>query len=325
MDHAVDTTAIFCAVGVYPIDPRQQRGGGMRRGREVRTDLIMVLALTTLAGAGCTSVRLRHGTIRQGSTLPDLQYQQVLDNLARFAANPEALPWHVNLREGTSQVTDSASGGAAVDLGPPSSTLPQLFGSRTVVAQWGMAPLIEPVPLRLLRVAYRRALGVPEMPGAELLDELAHELKSQIPSNADLRDESDLFYDYQAVEAHNSREFDARIVTTNDDHVVLDPPGTPPRERSPLVRNVCRQIDSICRELAQIGPGWYHVGTRHDVPHDACYVGHHGDCYVWVGPDGRAALTELTLTVLRIGGLVKETQSLISPGSVKFSPGDRGG
>ena len=58
------------------------------------------------------------------------------------------------------------------------------------------------------------------------------------------------------------------------------------------------------------------------MPKDACYVGHFKDCYVWVEPDGRDALTELTLTILDISSLVKETQTLVSPGSVKFSPGD---
>ncbi|MHC5541052.1 hypothetical protein ACYOEI_22755, partial [Singulisphaera rosea] len=92
--------------------------------------------------------RLRQRTINQASTLPDLQYQQVLDNLAQFTVNPATLPWHVNLKEGTSQITDSLSGGALVDLGPPVSTQPQLFGSRTVVAQWGMEPVIDAAELR---------------------------------------------------------------------------------------------------------------------------------------------------------------------------------
>ena len=70
--------------------------------------------------------------------------------------------------------------------------------------------------------------------------------------------------------------------------------------------------------------GWYGVGGKKDVPKDACYVGRHGDCYVWVNPDGREALSEFTLTVMKLASLIKETQTLISPGSVKFSPGDRG-
>ena len=73
----------------------------------------------------------------------------------------------------------------------------------------------------------------------------------------------------------------------------------------------------------EFGPGWFHVGRKRDVPKDACYVGHCGNVFVWVGPEGREELTEFTLTVMRISSLIKETQTLVSPGSVKFSPGDR--
>lgn len=51
--------------------------------------------------------------------------------------------------------------------------------------------------------------------------------------------------------------------------------------------------------------------------------GRYNDRYVWVEPDGLETLTDFTLTVLKISSLVKETQKLVSPGSVKFSPGDR--
>lgn len=293
-----------------PPDPRM---------RVARVVLAALLACT----AGCTSARLRQRTINQAGTLPELQYQQVLDNLALFSANPAALPWHVNLREGTSQITDSGSAGALVDLGPPAVTQPQVFGSRTVVAQWGMSPVIDPTELRLLRIAYRRAHGSPEMPGPEFLEELTHELKDQFASTTDLQQETSLFYAYQARANASARELDAHVITANDDTVCAD--RLPPlREQSPLARNVCRKVDGIQRDLAAIRPGWFHCGRRRDVPKNACYVGRSGDRYVWVGPEGREALTEFTLTVLKLSSLIKETQTLITPGSVKFSPGDRG-
>ena len=125
--------------------------------RPARVFLVIGLACIS----GCTVGRLRQRTINQGSTLPALQYQQVLDNLAQFALQPGSLPWHVSLREGTSQVTDSLSGGAAIDLGPPVTWFPQLLGSRTAVAQWGMSPVIDATELRLLRIAYRRRPTAP--------------------------------------------------------------------------------------------------------------------------------------------------------------------
>jgi hypothetical protein len=286
----------------------------MRLGR-----IFFILGLACMAG--CTSGRLRQRTVNQGSTLPELQYQQVLDNLAQFATNPATLPWHVNLREGTSQVTDSLSGGAAVDIGPPVTWFPQLFGSRTAVAQWGVSPVIDATELRLLRIAYRRAHGVAEMPDPELLNELAHELKDQFPSNTDLRNESEIFYEFQAKASRDHRDFNARVVTANDDDFCSDLG----KDSSPLARNTCRKIEAIQRDLARIGPGWFHVGGKRDVPKDACYVGRSGKCYVWVDADGSEQLTEFTLTVLKLSALIKETQTLLSPGSVKFSPGDRGG
>ena len=287
--------------------------------RTVRILFILGLACST----GCTTGRLRQRTINQGSTLPELQYQQVLDNLALFATHPGSLPWHVNLREGTNQLTDSLSGGAALDLGPPVTWFPQLLGSRTAVAQWGMSPVIDATELRLLRIAYRRALGVPDMPSAKFLVELANELKDQFASNADLRYESELFYEYQGRAYRSARELDAHVLSTND-ATVCGYLG-PSIDRSPLAANVCRKIEMIQEDLAEIRPGWFHVGFKHDVPKHACYVGRSGDRYAWVCPDGIDGLTEFTLTVLKISSLIKETQTLISPGNVKFSPGDRGG
>jgi hypothetical protein len=279
-----------------------------------------VLALAAIASlAGCASESLRRRTVDQGATLPELQYQQVLDNLALFSANPSALPWHVNIREGTTQITDSASIGAAVDLGPPSNWLPQLFGTRTVVAQWGGAPVIDTLELRLLRIAYRRAHGSPEMPGPELLDDLAHELKSQVAINTDLRDESELFYEYQAKKHDDYAHLDAEVVTVNDESFTARD-----GQKSPLARDVSRQIALIERELVGIGTGWFCVGGRWDVPRDACYVGRYRNCWVWIPPEGREQLTEFTLATMKLSTLIKETQTLISPGSVKFSPGDRG-
>lgn len=283
--------------------------------------IFFVVGLACLSG--CTASRLRQRTINQGSTLTEMQYQQVLGNLALFATNPAALPWHVNLREGTTQVTDSASGGALVALGPPAVTQPQLFGSRTAVAQWGMSPVIDTTELQLLRVAYRRACGSPEMPSPELLEELAHQLKEQLAPNADLRSESELFYDFAGQASKDFRDLDKRIVTTNDSTFYGDLVSKG-RDVSPLARNVSRRMEAIQRDLERIEPGWFCVGRKRDVPKSACYVGRSGDSYTWVEPQGCEALTELTLTVLKLSTLLKETQSLINPGSVKFSPGDHG-
>jgi len=271
---------------------------------------------------GCTATRLRHHTIKQGNTLVELQYQQILDNLALFSQSPAAIPWHMNLKEGTTQITDSASAGAAVDIGPPTDTLPQLFGTRTIVGQWGMAPVVDPIELKLLRLAYRRAAGIDEMPDPEFLQDLAHELKHQVTINSDMRGESEVFYGYHMRDSKNYTQFQSGILTTNQDEI-LGSPESPNIERSPLVLEVNRQVKVIEKELARIGTGWFHTGRKWDVPRHARHVGQYGNCYVWVDRDGEEQLAAFTLTVMKFSTLIKETQSLVSPGSIKFSPGDR--
>jgi hypothetical protein len=44
--------------------------------------------------------------------------------------------------------------------------------------------------------------------------------------------------------------------------------------------------------------GWYHAGSKKDVPKTARYVGCYGDTYVWVTAEGMEGLARFTLTVL---------------------------
>ena len=157
------------------------------------------------------------------------------------------------------------------------------------------------------------------MPDPDLLDEVAHVLKGQVAVNTDLRDESELFFEYLATKDKAYAALVDQAATTNDETFAWSD-GL----KSPLARDVSRQIAVLERELSTIESGWFCVGRKRDVPKGACYVGHCGKTWVWVPPDGYGALTEFTLTVMKISMLIKETQTLISPGSVKFSPGDRG-
>ncbi len=117
--------------------------------------------LLAMGIAGCTHLALERRTVSQASTLSDLQYQQVLDNLAMFAYNPDALPWHLKLKDGLVQVTDQASGGIGAALSLPfsanSSLSPSVGAQHAVVAQWGGEPTTDPEELALLAAAYRKA------------------------------------------------------------------------------------------------------------------------------------------------------------------------
>jgi hypothetical protein len=142
----------------------------------------ILLALTT----GCTSNRLRDRVVNQTGTLTDLQYKQVLGNLARLHTDPFALPSQSNLHDGTAQLQTNA--GANITLFRSSMLPPSLNGSRTIVEQWSVRPVTDDTALKLLRLAYQRALGMPVSLVTEegLANDLAHDLKKQIawPENA---------------------------------------------------------------------------------------------------------------------------------------------
>ena len=161
------------------------------------------------------------------------------------------------------------------------------------------------------------------MPSPEFLDELAHELKDQFASNADLRNESELFYEFQGRASRSTRNW-----TPASSRPTTIPSAATPEplsDRSPLARNVCRKVKMIQNDLARIQPGWFHVGSQARRPERRLLRRKVRKLLRLGRPEGRDQLTEFTLTVLKITSLIKETQTLINPGSVKFSPGDRGG
>src|SRR5262245_34915573 len=76
-----------------------------------------VIILT--AGGGCrTHLSLRDNTLLTTGTLTDLNYRQVLDNLARFEKNPPAMPSIAVINAGTVNVADQKSMNANATYSP---------------------------------------------------------------------------------------------------------------------------------------------------------------------------------------------------------------
>jgi len=125
---------------------------------------------------GCTSMRLERRTISQGSTLTDLQYDQVLNNLAMFACNPNSLAWHIRLNGGVVQLADQGQGFIGANLGGPGSVAPNIGLQANVVHQWNVDPVIEADDLELLQLAYRKAINPADADGSirrEAYDKIA--------------------------------------------------------------------------------------------------------------------------------------------------------
>ena len=299
----------------------------------MRPGLILLLAAAPFA-SGCAGEQLRHTTANQAGTLTELQYQMVLENLATFAENPGAMPWHVNLTGGASQVTDSGQGQLGLGFNRYRihrnsflNVSPTLSGSRTIVQQWGHQPVTDGDQLRLLRIAYRRARGSPEMPDPDFLDDLAHDLKKVIVATEDLRSESLLFYQDASARDHHRRSFDEVDKATDSmvgDQRIMEVLADPARASrlTPLAREVAHEINDIVDELRTIRPGWYGVGRKRDVPRDARHVAHRGDVYVWVCPAGVEGLTRFTLSILEMASALQPPQAA-NPGGpgINYSPG----
>jgi hypothetical protein len=276
---------------------------------------------------------LRTTTVNQGSTLADIQYQMVLRNLATFAENPWAVPWHLSVTVGASQVTDSGTGHIGFLWNVTNIHTAGLFqpnptasASRTVVQQWSTNPIVHTDALRLLQLAYRRAYGSTELPDAKLVDDMAHDLKKQILSTEDLRNETLMFYQSEYSKLEKSYNALRRNLhsTVGEQSMIPDGDGLDPLidTRSPLAREVAREVNDILDDLRTIPTGWFGVGGKHDVPKDASYVAQEGKVYVWVTPEHRADLSKFTMAILDISTAIQEPETLAVQGAgVQFSPG----
>jgi hypothetical protein len=115
--------------------------------------LVLMLAL-----CGCTHIKLQGKTISQGSTLSQLQYQQVLDNIAMFACDPNSLAWHVKVTGGVVQVSDQGNAAVVPAAVGSAQLAPNIGGSRNILEQWNLDTVIESDDLTLLQLAYQKAV-----------------------------------------------------------------------------------------------------------------------------------------------------------------------
>jgi hypothetical protein len=127
--------------------------------------LFMLVVLPLLAGCQ-THVNLRNNSVRTTGTLADLNYQQVLNNVAQFTANPSTMPSLAVFNAGTVTVADQKTANFSA-TGAPTVTHAQQAGSglpilsillnpsvsRTLTENWSMAPVTDIDNLRRIRCA----------------------------------------------------------------------------------------------------------------------------------------------------------------------------
>jgi hypothetical protein len=219
-----------------------------------------LLLIAALCFAGCTHTQLRKNTVRQSGTVGEIQQQQVLNNLAMFVCDRNALPSFSYPNQSGSIVTDSgnaglASGWSQIVQGPRAgefllSALGLSFSTtRTAQEAFTLQPINDPRRLELMRCAYQRAIA-----------------------SCGCGPESQSCPDCQSI---------------FNKFYTGDPNGDIADHAHGIVTSECLK-----------SPCWLHFGCKKCVPKDCECVGRYGDVYVWVLPEGRDELTKLTLAIL---------------------------
>ncbi len=129
-------------------------------GKQARRGLWTWWLAIAVVTCGCMNQQLQLTTRRTLGSLPDLQYQQVIDNLATIAANPAFLPYLAVVGQGSIQVTDN--GNALLALGvsrtPPAADVLSLGASRNVTGTWSLGTITSPEKIRGMHALYHRTV-----------------------------------------------------------------------------------------------------------------------------------------------------------------------
>jgi hypothetical protein len=130
--------------------------------------------------SGCTHIALRNDTVRTTNTLTELEFQQVLDNVARFQSDPDTVPSFALATSGTVSVLDQCGGGVSPTYSPTLTFTQQGGGAlpiltmlfpftsqRSVTENWSLTPITDADNLRRLRCAFRLLVMGKDAPNYE--------------------------------------------------------------------------------------------------------------------------------------------------------------
>lgn len=260
--------------------------------------------------AGCTTTRfLDRNVVRQSSSLTDLMYQQVLDNVALFVNRRGTLPHIAVIGDGTAQAQDSGTGGATFNWNASSFTgasLP-LSASRQLMENWKLQPVMTAGRLRRLRCAFQFVFGAPVI------------AIRQAPK-AKRTDPAEVVVPEGCVKCVD--EFvQVGILPAPCPH----PDASPCPKKTPCcVKDEQRDTwkfenwdeamkyrDELIRAIECNFPtNWFVVGAKKDAPTHGCLVGSYCDTYAWLRPGGDEALARFTITILALATLDPPSQTV---------------
>jgi hypothetical protein len=309
----------------------------------------VVLSACALLNAGCMTTQLRNRMTEQASTIPDVYYQVVLNNLAMIEAAPSRMPYFSDPQTSRNVIARSAnvSYGFNWDLitQAPTGVLTlfnrylvdkqsaTLTGGQTDTGEWAALTANDPDKLFSMRAVYRKTAGIATSEDEEILKEFYfRHFEITDEALARLRDKQRDVYDkigaklekLKKIEFLSVESFEARLA--ENDILGKDDVGRYRRAVLKYARMEHEPTEFVSDQdthhllyISALKPGWFSVGRKRDVPRNACYVGRYCDTYVWVEPGSIESLTRLTLAILdihtfkseRIGGF--RVQPSLSP------------
>jgi len=83
----------------------------------MRSAALLTVLICNVSGCA-THMALQKDTVRTTNTLTDLQYQQVLDNVARFHDDPDTVPSFAVATAGTVSIADTLGAGVSPTYSP---------------------------------------------------------------------------------------------------------------------------------------------------------------------------------------------------------------
>lgn len=254
--------------------------------------ILLVAAATSLAASGCTHHQLRRSAVGQVGTVADIYQQQVLNNLAKFAHDPNALPDFGVPTDGLAQVDDGVNFNndwTWALLGGETGVF-KLGADRGIRQSWSLTPVQDPRKLELMRCAYRKAVGFAEC------SECCPECEKRFAH----------FYTGKICE-----EIPGPCLgcpPNSEGCPCNEAPGIDPETQ----KKDTGIITSRCLESC-----WFHVGCADCADeikknNPCCLMGEHCGTLVWVTPGrGSEQLTRLTIAILDYA--VNDPKELAAP------------
>ncbi len=120
---------------------------------------LSIVALLVVV-TGCAHVPLKRNTQRQVRTVAEIQQQQVMDNVAMFVSDPNAIPFYSMPDAGGAQVTLNSGADIGLQWNPTtlvSETL-GLGGTGTLTENWTLKPVNDPDRLAMMKCVYQQVV-----------------------------------------------------------------------------------------------------------------------------------------------------------------------